>query len=270
MKFKLIPLLLSFLICSNVWGAVDADGADDCMNTASAVTFGTNIITVSFWANFANTTDANQLLIELSANYNNTDNAFLFNWSANNPSTCDSNSFSASIQSSSTINLYRVECLAAQPSTGVWHHYSVVYDNSTSNGDVKLYVDGSEQSLNIETNTKDQSGNFAADTIYFFDRACAGGGSLDAVVKMDEVYIHSGELSATEVSLLYNSRTRKIGQQVDNTLIAYWPLDECADGTDCTGAGLYKDRSSNTNNITPSSTAGQIPTGSAGAVLTYP
>ena len=262
--------ILLLVSSASSFAAVDLDGVSDCLFTASTVNFGTNIITISFWAKF-NSTDADSITIELTTNYNNNARAFILNWyDSLVRGSCDGSALMLGMRDTGAGD-YRLECMNSPPSTGEWHHYSAIYDNLTTNGDIKLYVDGIEQGLSLgATPVTDATGNFPTATLYIGDRACAGGGGLDVNGILEEFYIHVGELSANEILLLANSRIKKIGMQINNTLLRYWSMDDYSDGTDCNASGYYKDYSSNAGHLTPSATAGQIPTGTAGRILSYP
>jgi len=256
MKFK--ALLLSILLLASPANAgVLFDGTNDCLSSASTIAFGTNIVTVSFWMYWDSFANDDDLAMELSANYNTNFPGLLIDPNASAPV---SGRFNAGI--SATGPTYRTESIT-RPSAAVWHHYSIVFDNSTAAGDIKFYVDGVSTSTTVDANSKTTTGNIRTDTLYFMSRACT---SLYADGRLDEVYIHSGELSADEISLLYNSRMRKIGQQIDNTLISYWPLDECPDGTACATASMFRDNyDTDPDHLSPSNS----PTGRAGEILSY-
>jgi len=179
--------------------ALKFDGVDDSV-MSPAVTIGSNIATISMWANITYTI-LDIPLIELSTNFNNNDNTFLVSSSASATGACPANVLGIGIQSSViTGSKYRYECFA-RPSLG-WRHFVFIIDNSTDNGDVKFYVDSVEQSmLALGHNTKDSSGNFGSHPIYIMSRA---GNNLFNHGSLDDVRIYNRALTASEILQLYN------------------------------------------------------------------
>ena len=164
--------------------ALSFDGSTDDARTNSAITFSTNKITVTGWV-WLTSSSGTRIIWELTTNYNTTPNTFI----------CyvDAGTVVAAINYNFR---YRVEGIPA-PSTGAWFHLAVVYDNSTTTGDVKIYLDGTEQGTTILTNDKSGSGNFANNTVYLGARA---GSSLFLSGKIDDFRIYNRQLNSSEVS----------------------------------------------------------------------
>ncbi|MBI2010363.1 MAG: LamG domain-containing protein [Candidatus Chisholmbacteria bacterium] len=189
--------------------ALSFDGSNDYMNTSSTISFGVKVITLTFWLKWDAFADDNKLAFELSTNYNNNDGSIIVNPdNSSNPST-----FNLSIQDSVTTSKYRQENFT-RPSAGEWHHYAAVFDNSTVTGDIKLYLDGVEQSSTLATNDKDQSSNIRTDTLYFMSRA---GTSLFGAGDLDDVKIYDYERTAAQIAYDYNR----------GGPLAWWKFDEC-------------------------------------------
>ena len=168
--------------------AVEFNGTDEY--GSASVDFGAmaKILTISWWMKWAYN-DLSEITLELSTNFNNVDGAFFI---IPNSSSGD---FRVSIQDSVGSAKY-LTVDATRPTSDEWHHYSVVLDNSTTAGNIKIYFDGLRQSVSIATNDKDQSTVFPADTLYLYSRA---GTSLFGFGRLGPLYIHTRELAASEV-----------------------------------------------------------------------
>lgn len=226
--------------------AIYFDGVNDyARNVTTFDLTSTNIATVSFWANVRSFDSSNSLFFESSTNSNNNDGAIMF---IPNSSNC-SNGLEIGIQDSITTSKYRTECFN-RPTTNAFHHYSVIFDNSTATGDVRLFIDGIEQSTqSTPNNNKDQSSNLGNYTWYLMSRA---GSSLFNSGIIDEFYVHRRALSSSEILKLYNSGINKYATSpsVINTsscsfglncgLLGYWTFD----GKD-TLNGFVRDASGN-------------------------
>ena len=187
----------TFYAAGKIGQALNFDGVNDYVRTASTITFNSNISTVSFWYKVANDTASDSdVMLELSSNFNNNDGTFvIFPHSISY-----SGKFAVGIQDSVGTSKYRVESVS-RPSVGVWHHYSVILNNSTTLGDIVIYIDNVLQTTGVELNIKDQSSNLKTDTLYFMSR---GGSSLFEDGILDDVRIYNRALSANEIKQLYN------------------------------------------------------------------
>lgn len=231
--------------------AINFDGVNDYVRNVTTLDLtSTNVATVAFWANIRNFNSSDNPFFESSTNYNNNDGALIFN---PNSSAC-SGRLLISIQDSITTGKYRTECFN-RPTTNVFHHYLVIYDNSTATGDIRLFIDGVEQSTqSTPDNTKDQSSSLGNYTWYLMSRA---GTSLFNSGIIDEFYVYRRALSSSEILKLYNSGINKYATspQVINTssctfglncgLVGYWTFD----GKD-TATGIIRDLSSNLKHST--------------------
>ena len=239
----------TFYTAGKIGQALNFDGVNDYLRNSSTLDLtSTNVTTVSFWAKNSSFNNSDGIFLESSSNYNNNDGSILFN---PNSSTC-SGQMLISIQDSVTTSKYRTECFN-RPSAGVFHNYTVIYDNSTASGDIRLFIDGVEQTTqSTPDNTKDQSSNLGNQTWYFMSRA---GSSLFNSGVLDEVYIYNRALSTNEILKLYNSGVNKyaaspaiISSQpclsgLSCGLVAYWTFN----GKDLIN-GFVKDRSENNKN----------------------
>jgi hypothetical protein len=166
--------------------ALQFDGSNDYAQTAS-ITFSTNIVTVCgwvYWNAFANDDD---FLWEHTTDYSVSAGRFVFD--AN-----ESSGFAfAAIRGSAQ---YRAEKISRW-SAATWTHLAVVYDNSTTTGDVRFYVNGTDTSSTISINNKGGTNTCATAAVYLFSRA---GSALFGAGRIDDFRIYGGELSAGEIA----------------------------------------------------------------------
>lgn len=83
-------------------------------------------------------------------------------------------------------------------SDAAWHHVMVTFDASTTNGDIKFFVDGSEIAATVTQNDKGASNNFA--TAAPSIKAAA---SPDAGFDIDDLRIYTGIKDAAFAAALY-------------------------------------------------------------------
>jgi hypothetical protein len=98
---------------------------------------------------------------------------------------------------------YNINCYA-QPSSGVWHHFAVIYDKSqAASKEVMLYVDGTLQAPTQNYLASDNTNAFGNNMFYVFSRA---GSSEFTSGIMDDLRIYNRALSASEIQQIYSSR----------------------------------------------------------------
>ena len=170
--------------------AFNFGGDTTAKTTDSAVTYGVNVITVTFWAyNTAWGTGATPLLS--SSGGTSTANT----WMIDN----DEGTVRCIFQGTTT-SLLRYEGFAA-PSNSAWHHFAVVFDGSTAAGEITVYVDGAVQSTSVNQSDRDGTSNFGAETLYIGN---ASGPSFWGGY-MDDVRIYGSALSAGQVVKVYEN-----------------------------------------------------------------
>jgi YD repeat-containing protein len=159
----------------------------------------TSQLTVEFWLNWSAYANDDDLALEFTPNFNNTNGGFLVDPNAGELG----GKFGIGIgRNESRNNAY-----FTRPSAGVWHHYAIVFDTTAPAAQqIVPYVDG--QPIAYEKlNTGIGAGKFASSNLYFMSRnasALFGKGSLD------ELSLYSRALSAPEISSHYQaSRTNK-------------------------------------------------------------
>lgn len=236
-------LILALLAQAPAQAALKFNGTSQSASTANNVTCGVNVITVCFSLYWDTNGSDDKEAVELTTNYNNNDHAFLIDPNDS------SGKFAAGIQDGLTNNKYRVED-CTQPTQATWHDVAVVFDNSTSTGDIKIYLDGTAQTTTIVTNTKNQSGNFVVDKIYFMARANA---SAWGAGRMRDFAIYTLELTATEIAAIHNAGMKYFNMQIEPaSLLMYLPMDETYEAASASGASSIIDRTkAGGNHATP-------------------
>jgi len=258
-------LLVQVLLSSPVYAGVEFDGVDDCVGSTTSITYGTNVLSLSLWA-FYTDSGGNDIIFETTVNAGSNAPAILLVLpSTATAGSCDGSAIDGIIFSGGGA---REECLNDRPAANEWHHYVAIFDNSTENGDVKIYVDGVEETLVIGTNTASGTSNYTSANSYIGFRACVTSSAYTGLVS--EVFLYQGALSDSEIRLLGLSRVKRTGLQIDNTKLFMWPLDDQSDGTSADGT-VFSDISGNGETATGDDGANNTGlTAKAEEVLTYP
>jgi YD repeat-containing protein len=162
----------------------------------------TSQLTVEFWLNWAAYANDDDLALEFTPNFNNTNGGFLVDPNAGEMG----GKFGVGIgRGESRNNVY-----FARPSAGTWHHYALVIDTTAPAAQQIIpYVDGKPISYE-KLNTGIGAGKFANSTLSFMSRnasALFGKGSLD------ELSLYTRALTGTEIGAHFQaSRTNKLPQ----------------------------------------------------------
>jgi concanavalin A-like lectin/glucanase superfamily protein len=84
---------------------------------------------------------------------------------------------------------------------GTWKHVAIVFDQAANSGagEIKIYFDGISQTTTLDTNTKTLASTFI-DLILFM--AARSGGQFGYDGDIDDVQIHTGEISAGQVATI--------------------------------------------------------------------
>jgi YD repeat-containing protein len=181
--------------------AATFDGATGAAS-ANVDLSGTSQLTVEFWLNWAAYANDDDLALELTPNFNNTNGGFLVDPNAGELG----GKFGVGIgRGESRNNVY-----FARPSAAAWHHYAFVFDTTAPAAQQIIpYVDGKPISYE-KLNTGIGAGKFANSILSIMSRnasALFGKGSLD------ELSIYSRALTGTEIGAHYQaSRTNKLPQ----------------------------------------------------------
>jgi hypothetical protein len=150
---------------------------------------------------------------------------------------------------------------------GTWYHIVETYDGSRNASGVNLYVNAVEEG-SIQTDA------LTTDTIVTNEPLRIGAKKNNGVPfdgSLTEIAMWSVELTQAEVSQLYNSRIKGMPLQIQSSsLIAYWPMDDGADGTSADGQ-TFKDLSGTGNDGTGDDGANNSGLTNKGEeVLSYP
>jgi hypothetical protein len=110
-----------------------------------------------------------------------------------------------------------------------WYHVVCTYGGGTAT----VYINGSVNG------TPDSGGGAVGNDATDLGIGCRGfDGGYKWDGKITDVSMYSAELSAAEVSLLYNARLARLPLQF-SSLVRYWPLDDGPAGTSANGDTVY-------------------------------
>lgn len=108
----------------------------------------------------------------------------------------------ANINDSSTLNQQRSESCTA-PSTGAWADIAVVFDVGTASGQIKIFINGVDQSTTLVSNFFVDTGAFSTQTLYVGARNAS---SLYYDGKIDDLRIYNREITGSEITQVKNDR----------------------------------------------------------------
>lgn len=176
--------------------SIDFDGSTS-EAWVTNVSFVTNTITLTTWAFFDSTNQANAgCLFELSTNVNYIQRNFRVMCTA-------AGNLAVLIHGTGDSANFRQETATA-PNTNAWVHLGIVLDNSTTAGDVKIYYNAVAQSTTIATDTKNLTGTFLATNLFIGARSTALATRAFLNGKLDDVRIYSGELNSAQLTAVMN------------------------------------------------------------------
>ena len=166
--------------------ALGFDGSDDFGSVPLNLS-GTSKATVEFWLKWNGYETDDDLAMELTPNFNQSNGGFLV----------DPNSSQGNFGVGIGIADSRNNAFFTRPSTGQWHHYALVFDTTAPAAQqVTPYVDGQPVSY-TKTASGTGAGNFANSTLYLMSR---GGQTLFGAGSLDEVAVYNRVLSAAEIA----------------------------------------------------------------------
>lgn len=152
--------------------------------------------TIAFWIKFANPVSIAEAIIVKGNNVNPSGDAGIKIFTT----TAGTLRFRGSNGTTSEIDLLSI----SQVDDGNWHHVVCTYDGSVDNSGAKMYVDGA---LDVTGGAAVTTGSMLNNLALTIGAETDGGRPLTA--QMDNVLIWSRELSATEVTYLFRSRTNE-------------------------------------------------------------
>jgi hypothetical protein len=153
----------------------------------------TKAVTIAFWVLRDYTTDSKSVFFEAGGNYQTSTTGFAL---LPDDETCHGIQAALRGNAGTTANCY------SQPSSGVWHHFAVIYDKGQSAGNqVALYVDGVLQTPSWNLASATNTNNYGYNSIYLFSRGAASQYSSGTIA---DLRIYSSALTAPQVLQLYN------------------------------------------------------------------
>ena len=181
---------------SSTW-MVSTDGSHRGYVTTPALDLsGSKAVSVTFWLEHTfSTTNGGSVLFEAGKNYLQSETSFAL---LVDEDTC--HGFQAVLRGNegTTANCY------SQPSTGGWHHLTVVYDKGQSGGNaVSLYVDGAIQTPTWNLSSATNTNNFGNEPIYLLSRA---GTSQFTSGTLSDFRVYDGALSSDQAQQIYNDK----------------------------------------------------------------
>ncbi len=169
--------------------SVDFDGTNDYVNIGDVLDQdGTSAFSMSFWVNLD--TLAGHIVGKMLNSGTYAGYAAYIN--GNKLRFAIINSWSGNALAVDTVDDF---------ATGSWKHVVITYDGGQDVSDVKIYINGSSQTLTTIHNTLSSSSSTTAP----FTIGARNGNALYLNGKTDEVAFFDSELSASDVTAIYNS-----------------------------------------------------------------
>lgn len=254
----IILLVVSLLLPANVYPGVDFDGTDGYVQIPDSESLDINGSKFSFSAwvkpDFIQTDADNHRIFD---KYTTTEAAYqvIFNRTEDD--------WGFYIYTTSVDIVYTT---GVTWTAGTWHHIAGTYDGDLASNQMAIYWDGALEANATQTGVIGEN----ADRLTIGSRNDAGVNALYPFDgQINELAIWDAALTADEVSLLYNSKVKRMPLQIQPAnLVLYLPFDDVADGQ--TGYGqTYNDLSGNANNGTGEGSS-ELLTGKAEEILSYP
>ena len=153
---------------------------------------GTHAVTVAFWLKRTYSTAGEGVLFESTTDYQNSTTGLSFRA---DDTACHGMQAALRGNEGTVANCY------TPPSSGVWHHFAVVYDKGGTGGDgITLYVDGVVQNPAWNLSSATNTNNFGNDPLYLFSRS---GNSEFTSGTLKEFRVYAGALSGSDVQKIY-------------------------------------------------------------------
>lgn len=204
---RVLLMLLPLLLC----GAASFDGSSQGASTTGTLSYGTNVVTFSYWVRFTLTTSG-RVIFENRNNFNT--------GSLNFAAFYNDAATGQEAWSSKGVSTYRVERAASgSTATNQWVHRVVVYDASTSSHDIKAYGDGAALSLTVASSAN-LAGNWSGNRFYLGAR---GESSLRFQGEIQDLAVYAGEVSSDEAYSLGAQRMSPLKVR-SAKLLYYWPF----------------------------------------------
>jgi uncharacterized membrane protein len=178
-------------------GAVSADAASQQYVSIPALDLSdSTAVTVTVWVNRTYSTGGGHVLFEATADHRRSTDGFTF---LPDDDTCHG------IQAALQGNAGRAANCYSQPSSGVWHHFAVVFDKRQTAGDqVRVFIDGVLQVPSRSLLAATGADNFGGNPIYVFSR---GGKTMFDSSAVADFRVYNAALTAAQVQQIYRGGT---------------------------------------------------------------
>jgi len=169
--------------------ALSFNGSSHKAITTSAITMAANQATVTFWAN-CDATGSGRRIIETGPVWTSDTGFVVFMEGAQIRAGLRQNGAGYIIRFTNFVD-------------SVMTHVAVTFDNSTSGGEIKIYLDAVEQTpLAATADTKSGSGNFATQVLNIGSRNNGAADFYDGIV--DDIRVYSGILNSSQITAIKN------------------------------------------------------------------
>ncbi len=177
-----------------VGGAISANGTNQYASVPTINLSGTSAVSVAMWFNHTYSTAGGHIMLESTPNYNLSTTGFGFF-----PDDNDCGGIQVAVSGN---NGFSVNCFA-QPSSGVWHHFVIIYDKTLGpTAETSLYIDGVMQTPTQNLNATANSNAFGNNPLYLFTR---GGTKEYCAGTISGLQIYNRHLTAAEVQQIYTA-----------------------------------------------------------------
>jgi hypothetical protein len=169
--------------------ALSFNGTTHNASTTSAITMAANQATVTFWAN-CDATGTGRRFIETGTLWTSDTGFVVF---------MEGDQIRAGLRQNGAGYIIRFTNFV----DSVMTHVAVTFDNSTSGGEIKIYLDAVEQTpLAATADTKSGSGNFATQVLNIGSRNKGAVDFYDGVI--DDIRVYSGILNSSQITAIKN------------------------------------------------------------------
>lgn len=173
--------------------ALSFPGTNAESSTASAVVYATNMVTVTFWM-LSNSTNTTQVLLEVgNTNFAVIDHSFAV--------FIDTLGITGSVKG--TGSGWRSESYGIV-GLGAWNHWVLVFDNSSSGGNIRMFKNGVEVTTSLTNNTKAGNG-----TLIATQRLYVGARALPEIYfngRLDDFRVYAGDRSSEAIQIMADSQ----------------------------------------------------------------
>ncbi len=256
MRNKTIWIVLFLFLSSTCFGSVDFDGASDyIISDANVVDFGTNDFSIAFWGKFGTDVTTWRHIFSNKDDFGASHVRIRVDRTGGTLDILVESTSVDSMNSTITVN------------DNVWRHYVLVRTTGNFPAIVaRLYINGVLD--NTDQGSVAWNGDLGTDDFFWLgtDGANIGTSELDGIIT--DFAVWTSQLTAGEVSLLYNSKVKRMPLQIQpSSLVWYMPLDDVAEGTGINGS-VFSDMSSNKKDATGVEASGTTG-GKAEEILSY-